>query len=179
MKDDKMKIDIKDWRNGNVIFSHECKNNTIKLTLELSIKSKANLNGANLSGANLIDANLSGANLIDANLSGANLIDANLSGANLSKANLSGANLNGANLSGANLRWCIGEMNFICSLQLEKWNIVFTPSILAIGCQQHTIEEWKNFNDDKVIVMGSSSLEWWSKWKDFIFMAIDLKFNNK
>jgi len=40
----------------------------------------------------------------------------------------------------------------IKSFQLERYDIVFTSDILAIGCQQYPIE----------------------KWKDFIFQAIEL-----
>ena len=108
-----MNIQIKSRFSAEVLFEHDCENNSIRLTLELAIKSRANLSGANLSGANLSRADLSGANLSRANLSRANLSgadlsdadlsDANLSGADLSRANLSGAYLSGANLSGAYL----------------------------------------------------------------------------
>ena len=83
-----MNIQIKSRLSAEVLFEHDCENNSIRLTLELAIKSGANLRYADLSGANLRDANLSGANLSRANLSRADLSDANLSGANLSGAYL-------------------------------------------------------------------------------------------
>ena len=100
----KVKIEIKSWFSGDVLFEYESDNATMKKAVEAAVD-----DNANLSGANLRDADLSGANLRDANLSGAdlrdaNLRDANLSGANLSGANLSGANLRDADLSGADLR---------------------------------------------------------------------------
>ncbi len=113
-----MKIQIKHRFTASVIFEHDCERNSMRLTVELALKSRAdlsraNLYGANLSGANLSRANLSRANLYGAdlsranlygaNLSGAYLYGANLSGANLSRAYLSGADLSGANLSRANL----------------------------------------------------------------------------
>ena len=73
----KIKIDIKSVF-GNVLFSFEKENNTIKDTLE-----EANLIGANLEYANLEYANLEYANLRGANLRGAYLRGANLRGANL------------------------------------------------------------------------------------------------
>ena len=76
------KIEIKKI-NGNLIFSHNQEDNTVKKTLEKAVSSDANL-----IGANLIGANLSGANLRDANLSGANLIDANNIEAKLSVENI-------------------------------------------------------------------------------------------
>ena len=103
-----MNIQIKSRVNDTVLFEHNCENNSMRLTMELALKSGANLFYANLSGASLFYASLSGtdlsrANLYGANLSGASLSRANLSYANLSRANLSGTDLSGANLSRANL----------------------------------------------------------------------------
>ena len=78
-----MNIQIKSRFSAEVLFEHDCENNSIRLTLELAIKSRANLSGADLSRANLSGANLSRANLSGADLSGANLSGANLSGAYL------------------------------------------------------------------------------------------------
>jgi len=112
--EEEMNIQIKSRFTAAVLFEHDAENNSIRLTLELAIKSEANLRGANLSRANLSGADLSGADLSGAdlseadlrvaNLTGANLSGADLRGANLSEANLSEANLRGANLSEANLR---------------------------------------------------------------------------
>jgi hypothetical protein len=95
----KLKIEIKSWLSGVVLFEFEKENNTVKDTVI-----EANLRGANLYGANLYGADLYGANLYGANLRGADLYGANLYGANLRGANLYGANLREANLYGADLR---------------------------------------------------------------------------
>ena len=97
------KIEIKNRWTGEVIFSHECEDNTIGKTVEQALKSSANLRSANLSNANLSNANLSNANLRSADLSNANLRSADLSNANLRSADLSNANLRSANLSNADL----------------------------------------------------------------------------
>jgi len=184
-----MKIEIKNIYTNEVIFTHEQENNSIKITVELAAQLKINLSGANLSGASLSLANLSGANLSGASLSGANLSLASLSGANLSLASLVGANLSLANLSGANLsgaslslaslslaslRNCIGNMKEIKSMQLSKWNVVFTKDQLAIGCKQFAIEKWRNMTATEIVALDDKALSWWKKWKGFIFMAIDL-----
>ena len=98
----KIKIDIKSIF-GNVLFSFEKENNTIKDTLEEAYLEGADLGYANLEGADLGYANLGGADLGYANLRGANLRGADLGYANLRGANLRGANLRGAELEGANL----------------------------------------------------------------------------
>ena len=68
-----MNIQIKSRFTAAVLFEHDCEGNSIRFTLELAIKSGANLSGANLSGANLSGANLICADLSYANLSGAYL----------------------------------------------------------------------------------------------------------
>ena len=87
----KVKIEIKSWFSGDILFEYESDNATMKKAVEAAIDGNANLSGANLSGADLSGADLSGANLSGADLSGANLRDADLRDANLSGANLSGA----------------------------------------------------------------------------------------
>ena len=100
----KVKIEIKSWFSGDVLFEYESDNATMKKAVEAAVDDNANLSGANLSGANLRDADLRDANLRDADLSGANLRDANLRDADLRDANLSGANLRDADLRDADLR---------------------------------------------------------------------------
>ena len=68
-----MNIQIKSRFTAAVLFEHDAENNSVRLTLELAIKSGANLSDADLSRANLSGANLSCANLSCANLRGAYL----------------------------------------------------------------------------------------------------------
>ena len=74
-----MKFEIKSWINGSVLLSAETE--SLKLCVEIAVKSGADLSGADLSGANLSGANLSRVTLLRANLSRADLSGANLSGA--------------------------------------------------------------------------------------------------
>ena len=99
-----MKIEIKSRFSLEVLFSHECEDNSVAITLAAAINAKANLRGADLGDADLGDANLGGADLRAANLGYANLGYANLRGADLRGADLGGANLYGADLYGADLR---------------------------------------------------------------------------
>ena len=104
----KIRIDIKSIF-GNVLFSFEKENNTIKDTLV-----EATLIGANLREADLCETDLSGADLEYADLRevyleyadlrGANLRDADLRKADLRKAYLGYADLKGADLRDADLR---------------------------------------------------------------------------
>ena len=119
--------------------------------------------------ANLRDANLYGADLCNANLR-----DANLYGADLRGADLYGADLRGADLRDANLRGLNGNFRHVKSLQTEKYCITYTSKVIQIGCQSHTIEEWKNFDDEKIRRMDIGALDWWSKWKPVIMQIIEL-----
>ncbi|QTO46369.1 pentapeptide repeat-containing protein [Burkholderia latens] len=99
-----MKVEIKHWITGAVLFAHSADVNSIEIALKAAIEARANLGGANLYGADLRDADLRGANLGGANLYGADLRDADLRDANLGGANLGGADLRDADLRGADLR---------------------------------------------------------------------------
>ena len=109
-----MKIEIKNRWNGSVIFSHECEDNTIELTLlkaiaEYSDLRDSDLSGSDLSGSDLSGSDLRGSNLRDSDLRGSNLRgsdlrDSDLSGSDLSGSDLSGSDLSGSDLSGSDLR---------------------------------------------------------------------------
>ncbi len=116
----KTKIEIKSIH-GDVLFTSEKEDNTLRYCLMEAIKSGADLRYADLQGANLHYANLQGANLQGANLHGADLQGANLHYADLQGANLHYAYLHDANLHGANyntsttflLPQCPSEGSFI------------------------------------------------------------------
>jgi hypothetical protein len=170
----------------------ECEADSLKIAIEMAVKQKINLSGANLygaylSGANLYGANLSGAYLSGANLDGANLYGAYLSGANLSGAYLSGAYLSGANLYGANLDRAYlygayldganlyganlsGEKLDKCPIQLLglKWFVLITKKNIKIGCELYTAEEWFKFPDKRIALMHSDALAWWKDNKKVI-----------
>jgi hypothetical protein len=65
-------------------------------------------------------------------------------------------------------------MKEIYSMQLDTWMIGFTSTQLQIGCQSHTIQEWRAFSDEQIASMDEKALDWWKKWKYFIFKAIEL-----
>src|SRR3990167_6423351 len=49
----KIKIQIKSWLNGEILFEYEKENNTIKDTVEEAVRQKADLRSADLSSADL------------------------------------------------------------------------------------------------------------------------------
>jgi len=178
-----MKIEIKRRFSGSILFTHEAEDNSMKLTLEAAVSAGANLAGANLAGANLAGANLVGAylvgaNLDGANLDGANLARANLDGANLDDANLDDANLDDANLDGANLDGEILTKAPISVLNLT-WPVLITEGFMRIGCQRHSHEEWKSFDNGTIQRMESRAAEFWAQWKLLLLAMCDKHAINK
>ena len=98
-------IKIKHKDTGEVIYSHKCNNNTIKITVERAVKECINLNYAELSDCDLKGADLSYAKLHSANFYSTDLSYANLSHACLSHANLGFVTLSNVNLKNANLHY--------------------------------------------------------------------------
>ena len=112
-----------------------------------------------------------GADLSYADLSYADLSYADLTGVNLRRANLIGADLTGANLTNS----IAGLSDYIKSISIEAYNVIYTHNMIFIGCEYYAIEEWRNFDDAEIIKMdGKTALKFWRKYKDFIFTAIDL-----
>ena len=141
------KIKIKDRFNNEVIYSHECKNNTLKITCMKAVFDKISLYGADLYGADLRGADLYGADLRDADLRGADLYGADLYGADLRDADLRGAAI---------------------VIYGMTWTIQIAKNHIRIGCQSHSLEKWINFTDDEIDSMHSDALNFWKENKEFI-----------
>jgi hypothetical protein len=126
-----MKIEIKSRFSLQILFSHECEDNSVAITLAAAINAKADLYGADLYGADLYGANLYGANLRSANLYGANLYGANLGDADLGDA---------GKLTGDRPFFQVGPIgsrqDVLAAFQTEKG--VF----LRAGCFFGTVEEF-------------------------------------
>lgn len=101
-------------------------------------------------------------------------VRANLRGANLLGVDLRGVDLSSADLHSADLRYAVGEMEYIKSLQCEKYYISYTSHRLNIGCRSHTILEWWSFDDDTISKMDDGALEWWKKWKPILMQIIEI-----
>ena len=89
--------------------------------------------------------------------------------ANLVRANLYGANLVRANLDGANLYGAAGNNRHVKTIQAGQYVVTYTDTIMQIGCQRHTIEEWFGFDNAKIAAMdGKAALKFWNAWKPIL-----------
>ena len=156
-----MKHEIKNRWTGEVLFTYEAPEG-----MESGMIARHAVETAIAQNADLRDANLRGANLRGANLWGANLV-----GANLRRANLQDANLQDANLRGANLRGAKNAPMIITGL---LWTVYIDGTgMMRIGCQNHSVEDWKNFTDEKISAMDSKALTFWNQYKSMLLSACD------
>ena len=92
-------------------------------------------------------------------------------GANLRDANLLGANLRDANLRDANLEGAKNAPMIIAGL---LWAVYISGTgMMRIGCQNHSVEDWKNFTDEKISAMDSNALTFWNQYKSMLLSACD------
>ena len=140
-------FEIKNRFTGSVMFSLET--DSIKLCVEAAVKTGADLRGAYLGGANLRGAYLGGADL-----GGADLRGADLRGADLGGADLRGADLGGADLGGAKIRDGITASKAPIQIAGLCWPVIIWDQHMQIGCEFHSHEEWRNFDDEDWLRMG-------------------------
>ena len=69
-----MKLSILSRFNASILFEYEAEENSLKITLQVAVKTDADLYGADLRDADLRGANLYGADLRYANLDGEKLV---------------------------------------------------------------------------------------------------------
>lgn len=74
------------------------------------------------------------------------------------KADLSDADLRGAGL---------------VILQAGLWTAFIQKDAIRIGCQYHSTDAWRGFNDAEISVMNANALDYWNKNKEIIISIAD------
>jgi uncharacterized protein YjbI with pentapeptide repeats len=90
--------------NGDVIFSYEEKNLSVKKALEYCAANNISLRGMRLYGISLVDANLKGLDMCNSMLINCNFNFANLYGVNFSGCDLTGSSFRNADLRQVNFK---------------------------------------------------------------------------
>ncbi|HCE3873547.1 TPA: pentapeptide repeat-containing protein [Acinetobacter baumannii] len=107
----------------------------------------------------------------DANLRGADLYGADLYDAKLRGADLRGADLYDAKLRGADLRGAKAAPLFVYGL---CWDVIISGlGKMRIGCQEHSVADWKSFDDARITRMDSEALEFWNQHKLMLLNMCD------
>ena len=58
-------------------------------------------------------------------------------------------------------------------ITLPMWNVSYCADMMRIGCQQHSLEAWRNFTAGEIESMDMCALAWWREWRDTIFAVVD------
>ena len=82
----------------------------------------------------------------------------------LEQANLSGANLIGAKWNGIIINRAPLQITIP-----NQWLIFILDDHMQIGCELHTLADWRQFDNARIVAMdGRSALAFWRKYKDVL-----------
>jgi uncharacterized protein YjbI with pentapeptide repeats len=86
------------------------------------------------------------------------------------------ADLSDADLRNADLNRCRGNRKEINSIHAGTYHILFTDKIMAIGCQQHSIQDWMSFDGIRIQGMdGDNATNFWKVWKPILVKIFEAK----
>ena len=81
------------------------------------------------------------------------------------RADLRGADLRDADLRDAYLRGAkyrdIEIINTPIQILGLRWDIFIIGTYLKIGCEEHLITKWREFDDDRIAQMEPNALDFW------------------
>ena len=63
------------------------------------------------------------------------------------------------------LRWKGGPAKALLSLNGLRWPVSTDGKSIQIGCQHHSVDEWRAFDDWVIAKMDSDALDFWKKYK--------------
>lgn len=121
------------------------------------------------SGTSLERANFGWAYLDNVHFKNISLKDAYFEGSNLSRTTFKGVDL-----SECDLRDCTGNNRQIKTIQAGKYIVNYTTEVIQIGCENHSIEDWFSFSDEKIARMDDGALDWWKDWKPILKQIIEV-----
>ena len=135
-----------------------------------------NLAGGFLDGCKFVDCTfrnceLDGVSFVNSYLTNSKFISSSLKGANFTNARLLDTSIIDSKINGL-----IGNTIELKSMQIETYQVAYCDNMLAIGCEQKTVKEWKNITREELIKLdGFYAVGWWKRWEDMIFICFDIK----
>lgn len=78
------------------------------------------------------------------------------------RANLDGANLDGKTLTKPPI-----------SLINLTWPVLITDGYMRIGCQRHTHDEWRAFDNSVIAAMEPRAADFWGRWGAVLLAMCD------
>ena len=80
------------------------------------------------------------------------------------------------NTKGA-LRWNGEPAKNLLSLNGLRWPVSTDGKSIQIGCQHHSVDEWRAFDDRVIAKMDSAALEFWKKHKLVVLDLAEVRKN--
>ena len=135
---------------------------------------RVNFNFSNFYDANCQYAQFTGASLVQASFDKADLLATNFFNATISCADFQQADIRYAIFWGTNIMTALFPFK-VMFLYHYNWPIFICADTIRIGCQCHTIKQWKDFNAEQIENMGDEALSFW-RWHKYEILEIACAF---
>lgn len=73
----------------------------------------------------------------------------------------------------------LGERSGLPPLNINglRWTVTISDTRMRIGCQDHSIVEWRGFDNDDVVAMHPDADEFWGKYRDALLSIAETRGN--
>ena len=75
------------------------------------------------------------------------------------------------------LRWKGGPAKALLSLNGLRWPVSTDGKSIQIGCQHHSVDEWRAFDDRVIAKMDEEALTFWKKYKLVVLGLAEVRKN--
>ena len=128
----------------------------------------ASFTSQDFTGLNFDKMDFTGANFVRCLFLRCDMKETNFSSATLLNSNFTDASLTNAIFTKANLEGVIGNTREIKSLQIVRFPITYTSSIVQIGCKQCSIEHIDDEFNKIIEALGGKHSSTWDKYKQYL-----------
>lgn len=112
--------------------------------------------------------------LLHADLSRSLMHNCDFTEAKLRRAVLANAEIVNCEFTHAALQGCVGDGHVILSMQLGQFSVTIHEDFVQIGCQGHTIHEWRRFDEHAIHAMNTMlAVDWDRQWRPVIEAVLE------
>ena len=73
------------------------------------------------------------------------------------------------------MRWKGGPAKALLSLNGLRWPVSTDGKSIQIGCQHHSVDEWRAFDDRMIAKMDEEALTFWKKYKKTVLGLAEVR----
>jgi hypothetical protein len=165
------RLDMSDANLSDADFTDSVMINSTLISTHLSYTTltRTDLSWSKFNGSFIGCVDFAGAKLYGSDFMNCTIYHTDFIGADLRYSDFTDSDITWSDFTGAKLNNCKGDGKIIRNFDNSlRYRITNYKDIMAIGCQQHTIEQWFNFTDNQIEKMDKNALEWWNTHKDKI-----------